>query len=367
MSSAPIKPVPGSRPYWRLVAGACLVPALLSAFTAYMNSRFSGRGSADWGAVIFESVEWLFFGALTPIAYVLARRYPLRQGALGRAVAAHLAGALLLCVGWASLGMLLGLHLRRYPALEGDLLRSYAGWILTSLPWSVFLYFAVLGCLHAFTYYREARERESQQARLAAQLAEARLGALRMQLNPHFLFNSLNAITVLVRDQNTRDATRMLELLSAVLRQVLQSDKRHEVTLDEELRFVGQYLAIEQVRFSDRLRVRWSIDDALRDALVPAFILQPLVENAVRHGVARRSGAGVIEVAARVSGGSLVLTVYDDGPGYSPPSDAGVGLANTRARLDTLYGEAGLLQVASAEGGGTIATIRFPFRGRVDE
>lgn len=160
MSTAPIKSVPGSRPYWLLVAGACLVPALLSAFTAYMNSRFSGRGSADWGAVIFESVEWLFFGALTPIAYVLARRYPLRQGALGRAVAAHLAGALLLCVGWASLGMLLGLHLRRYPALEGDLLRSYAGWILTSLPWSVFLYFAVLGCLHAFTYYREARERD---------------------------------------------------------------------------------------------------------------------------------------------------------------------------------------------------------------
>lgn len=330
-----------------------------------MNSRFGARGSVNWSDIIFSGCEWLFLGALTPITYVLARRYPLRREAIGRAVAVHFLGALVLCIGWASLGVLLGLLLNRYPAQE-NFLRSYVGWLLTSLPWSVFMYFTILGCIYAFTYYREAREHEAQQARLAAQLAEARLGALRMQLNPHFLFNSLNAITVLMRDQKTRDALRMLELLSGVLRQVLQSEKRHEVTLDEELRFVEQYLMIEQVRFSDRLQVRWSIEPTVRDALVPEFILQPLVENAVRHGVAKRSHTGVIEVTARESDCDLLLSVRDNGPGYSPGSGTGVGLANTRARLETLFGETGRLHVVHAEGGGTIATLRFTLRRRID-
>ncbi|PYS51496.1 MAG: hypothetical protein DMF68_04215 [Acidobacteria bacterium] len=138
----------------------------------------------------------------------------------------------------------------------------------------------------------ELAVRRARQRRLAAQLAEARLSALRMQLNPHFLFNSLNAITVLMRDRNTRDASRMLELLGGVLRQVLQSEKRQEVTLKEELQFIEKYLAIEQVRFSDRLQVRWSIDSGALDALVPEFILQPLVENAVaRRAIAKGARA----------------------------------------------------------------------------
>src|SRR5205085_11301642 len=219
--------------------------------------------------------------------------------------------------------LLLGLLLHRFPAQE-DLLRGYVGWILTSLPWSVFLYLLVLGCTYAFTYYREARERESQQARLAAQLAEARLSALRMQLNPHFLFNSLNAITVLVRDQNTQHASRMLELLSGVLRQVLQSEKRQEVTLDEELQFIEKYLMIEQVRFSDRLQVRWFVEAGVRDAVVPEFILQPLVENAIRHGIAKRSEDGEIEIRARQDNDRLILSVQDNGPGYHRVSNAGV-------------------------------------------
>src|SRR5207245_11107566 len=162
--------------------------------------------------------------------------------AIGRTIAAHLTGALALCIGWASLGVLLALLLNRRPPQE-PLLRYYVSWILINLPWSVFLYFTVLGCIYAFTYYREARERESQQARLAAQLAEARLGALRMQLNPHFLFNSLNAITVLVRDHNTLDSSQMLELLSGLLRQVLQSETRQEVKLEQEIRFIKRHPA----------------------------------------------------------------------------------------------------------------------------
>src|SRR5260370_11373490 len=217
--------------------------------------------------------------------------------------------------------MLAALLNRRPP--QESLVLYYHSWILTNLQWSVFLYFTMLGCIYAFTYYREAREREAQQSRLAAQLAEARLGALRMQLNPHFLFNSLNAITVLVRDQNTRDASRMLELLSGVLRQVLQSEKRQDVTPDEELRFIEKYLAIEQVRFSDRLQVRLSIDSNVRNVLVPEFILQPLVENAIRHGVAKRSEAGLIEITGHESNGDLLLSVRGDRAGEITGSGIG--------------------------------------------
>ena len=365
MASRSIKRGQGSRPLWLIIAAACLVPALLNAFTSYLTSRFTGRGSADWGAVTFAGALWLVFGALTPIVYVLARRYPLRREAIVSTVLAHLTGALVLCVAWASSGVLLALLLGRRPPQE-SFLRYYVFWVLTNLPWSVFLYFTVLGCIYAFTYYHEARERESQQVRLTAQLAEARLGALRMQLNPHFLFNSLNAITVLVRDENTRDAAQMLELLSGILRQVLQSGKRQQVTLAEELQFIEKYLAIEQVRFSDRLQVRWSIEPSVQDALVAEFILQPLVENAIRHGVAKRSEAGLIEITGRACDGEVVLSVRDDGPGYHPTSNTGVGHANTRVRLETLYGKAGELQVLNAEGGGTLATVRFPLRRRTD-
>src|SRR5262245_22979511 len=286
-----------SRPYWALFVAASLTPALLSTFTSYLNSRFVGNGKTDWNAIAFTAVVWLAFGLFTLIPYFLARRYQLGHEALGRTIAAHLSGALALCFAWTSLSVLLAILLNLKPQQE-SFRRYYVRWILINLPWSVLLYFTLLGCIYAFAYYREARERESQQAQLAAQLAEARLGALRMQLNPHFLFNSLNAIAVLVRDQNTRDASRMLELLGGVLRQVLQSKTRQEVTLDEELRFIEKYLAIEQVRFSDRLQVRWFVEDTIRDALAPEFILQPLVENAIRHGVAKRGAAGLIDITA---------------------------------------------------------------------
>ena len=366
MPAVPIESMPRPRPFLLLIAAASVVPALLSALTTYLNSLFTRRGSADWGAVIFAGVLWLFLGAFTPLVYALARRFPLQRQGIVRAALAHLAGALGMSFGWVSAGLMLSLLLNRRPT-DMPLLRYYVSLLLTSLTLCVFLYFAVLGCIYAFTYYREAREREAQQSRLAAQLAEARLGALRMQLNPHFLFNSLNAITVLVRDRNTHDASRMLELLSGVLRQVLQSEKRKEVTLDQELQFIEKYLAIEEVRFSDRLQVRWSIEPNVGNALVPEFILQPLVENAIRHGVSKRDEAGLIEIAGRESDGQLVLSVRDNGPGYFAESAIGVGLANTRARLETLFGDAARLDVLNAEGGGTIATVRFPLRRQAVE
>ena len=363
MANPAVEPLSKSRPYWLLIALACLVPAILDGLKAYLQSRLLGNGVTDWGDVIFSGTEWIFLGALTPITYLLASRFPLNNNKPARVVLVHIIGALTLCVGWATLGLLLGLILHRYPA-QDNLLHGYLSWLLTSLPWSVFMYFTVLGCVYAFTYYREMRERETQQARLSAQLSEAKLNALRMQLHPHFLFNTLNAITVLVRDHRFDEASRMLELLSTLLRQVLQGDRAQLTTLDQEIKFVEQYLEIELVRFPGRLQVTWAIHESARDALVPEFILQPLIENAIRHGIAKRIEKGMLTVVAMIEGDQLVLMVQDDGPGYDPITAEGVGLSNTRARLATLYGSAASLEFSRADGGGTVARMRIPFKRR---
>lgn len=345
------------RRIWLLISAACVVPAILDAAQTYFQSRINGE-QPRWQDIVFQGTEWLFLGALLPITYNLAKSVPLTPQTWRRALAIHFAGALTLCLGWTTLGVLLGYAVGRYPA------GNYLGWILTSIPWSVFMYFTVLGCVYAFSYFTEAREREASEARLSAQLSEARLGALRMQLHPHFLFNSLNAITVLVREQNTAAASRMLELLGDVLRLVLRADQPHEIPLSDEIAFLEQYLAIEQVRFSDRLRVEWAVEERARSGLVPGFVLQPLVENALKHGIARRAEAGLVEIGARVAGDLLELWVRDDGGGMAPTTREGVGFWNTRERLRTLYGNQGTMSIETAPGQGLRVVVRLPFRSR---
>jgi two-component system, LytTR family, sensor kinase len=352
----------GSRSLWLVIVLACLVPAALNSFSAF-GSAVLGKGKIDWVQVIFRGAFWLFFGAVTPVPYFMARRFPLRRENLWRTLLIHSAGALLLCFVWTSLSVLLALLISQRMSQE-PVLSYYFTWMLINLPWAVFLYFTFIGSLYAFTYYDEAREHQAQEARLATQLAEARLAALRMQLNPHFLFNSLNAITVLVRDQQSEQASQMLELLSDFLRHVLRSKSHSKIPLDEELAFLEKYLAIEQVRFADRLKVKWNIEAKTREALVPEFILQPLVENSLLHGIQHRTENGVIEVVAKESNGEIVLIVQDNGPGYFPVTDEGLGLANTRERLTTIYGDAGKLDVATVSNGGTIVTVRFPLTNR---
>jgi signal transduction histidine kinase len=352
---------------WLLIAAACVVPAVLDGVLTYVQGRLGGR-TPQWEEILWQANEWLILGALTPLVYWLARLFPIRPPIRARNILAHFGGALALCIGWAGAGAVTRWVLGIGPS-DASKMEYLTGWLLTTIPWGTFMYFTTLGCVYAFAYFVEAKEREAQAARLAAQIAEARLGALRMQLHPHFLFNSLNAITVLVRDQDTAAAGRMLALLSDVLRQVLRTDRAHEVSLADELTFLEQYLAIEQVRFSDRLRVVIDVDDSLRDAAVPPFLLQPLVENALRHGISRRDSAGRIEISARKAGGDLVLEVRDDGPGIDPTASPraesnGVGLTNVRERLTTMYGACASvkLQSPAEDGCGTRAVVTLPFR-----
>ncbi|HKV71550.1 MAG TPA: histidine kinase [Gemmatimonadales bacterium] len=336
-------------PVWALVSLAWVVPGALAAFELYARAHLERWSGVTWRDFVFDGVDWGIYGLLTPAVFWLGRRYPLQRGTLRRALPIHLAGALALCVAWAGLGTVL-----RHLLHAGG--TSLLGWILTTLPFGVAVYFAMLGVQHATTYF-------SQSARLTAQLADARLAALRMQLHPHFLYNSLNAATVIVRDRDATTAARMLELLGEMLHRVMRTDRPQEVPLSEELEFVRQYLTIEQIRFPDRLRPEIVVPDDLLSVPVPDFILQPLVENAIRHGLAQRVGATLLRIEARREGEDVVLTVTDDGPGPGDESaGAGVGLSNTRERLRTLYGARGVLTLARTPSGGAIATVRVPLR-----
>jgi sensor histidine kinase YesM len=353
----------------RWIWGAWAIPAVLSGFNTYMQSRVS-RETPDWHWLLFNSLDWFIYAFLTPFVFRFSRRFPLERDSLRRHIWLHIAAALGLCVAWAGMGTLMRWAIFPTPAAASlhSYLQGFVSWIFTTLPFGVGVYFALVGIEHSLFFLQQVREREMQAAQLTAQLSEARLSALRMQLNPHFLFNSLNAITVLVRDEDTGTAVRMLELLSDVLRQVLRADSSHETTLSKELDFLSRYLAIEQIRFSDRLRPDIQIDPAVPRALVPIFLLQPLVENAIRHGIALRADAGVIEIRGIREGAELVLSVRDDG---RRPSDSvtggsssgeGIGLANTRARLRTMYGDSARLETRFEEDGGFMATVRLPYR-----
>lgn len=349
-------------PVWALVSAAWVAPAILAAFQAYAEMRWGNWTDGTWRDIAFQGADWLLYALLTPIVFALGRRFPLHRDRLTRAVPIHFAASIGLCLAWAAGGTLLR-HLL-FPPGNQSLARELAGWFLTSLPFGVAVYFAVLGVAHAAAYFLEAREAATRSALLSAQLAEARLDALRMQLQPHFLFNSLNAIAVIIRDRDTTTASRMVEQLGEMLRRVMRSDRPQEVTLAEELAFVRQFLAIEEIRFSDRLRPVFDIQAGLEGAAVPEFLLQPLVENALRHGLAKRETATLLRIQARRVGDDLILRVIDDGPGPETPGGTppeGVGLGNTRARLATLYGERASLTLAPLPTGGAATEVRLPY------
>lgn len=223
------------------------------------------------------------------------------------------------------------------------------------------IYFAVASAAHAFLFYRRSQERERRALELTAGLAQARLEALRMQLQPHFLFNALNAIAALVH-KDPEAADEMLGALSDLLRLTLETSGEQELPLRREQQLMERYLAIEKVRFGDRLQFVTDIQPDTQAALVPAFLLQPLVENAVRHGLEPRPCPGQLEVRAYREGSTLHITVKDDGVGLpkEAPLREGIGLANTRARLRELYGDAARMELNSDHG--LTVAISLPYR-----
>jgi two-component sensor histidine kinase len=331
---------------WKIVA-VWTIPAILSTFETVMFASGSGHRMPIWIAFVGEAPQWYGWALLTPAIFAVADRFPLRSPIRARSVAVHVIGSVVASLFLAMCDAVVNAWVR--PS-RNSIPASTINWFISGLPATTFVYFAIVVAAMAWRNSDRLRAREREATQLEAQLREAQLGALRMQLQPHFLFNSLNAVMALVRDADTDRAIQALSLLSDVLRTTVNAGDAHETTLDAELDFVTRYLSIEQVRFGDRLRVTIDVPAELRTARVPVFILQPFVENSLKHGVLRGREANEIRITAQAVNGTLALTVRDDGVGLSENegTPAGVGITNARRRLERMYGSKGSLTVSNA-------------------
>jgi two-component system, LytTR family, sensor kinase len=369
---------------WRVsslvAAGACAAIGILECAKDYVMMQIQGSQRPFSAALRDQALWWILWMLLVPIVIALGRRFRFDGGRWRTSTVAHLTLSVLLSVGhiaafgvayfWAvgptrtlgaTVGSVISIFMTRYLATD------------------MLIYGGALGVYYAFEYFAryrrlalEAAHAESRAARLQLNLAEARIHALRMELNPHFLFNALNAVAGLVRKRQHDAAIDMLARLGDLFRTTLDREMPAEVALAEELAYLERFVEIELVRFGDRLRVTWDVDAEVQRAFVPPLILQPLVENALRHGVGRRPGPAQLTIGARRTGLHLELTVRDSGEGLTSTDGRGpregIGLSNTRARLAELYGpEAASVDVADVRGGGVCARVLIPFHTSVLE
>ena len=305
---------------------------------------------ADYGSF------WLAWGVLSGLIAWLVYRFPI-GGNRRRNIFYHLIASVivspvhsLMC--YVAMSMVMPKHV----AIPAFLFHLY--------PRGMVYYWLIAAGMHALDYYRHYEERSLVASQLEAQLAQAKLHLLKMQLHPHFLFNTLNSISALLHE-DVEQADLMIERLGDFLRLTLDHSMAQEVTLREEMEFLNCYLAIEQIRFQDRLTSDIVLEPQTLDARVPSLILQPIVENAIRHGIAPRAGAGRIEIRSRHDHAVLVLTVRDNGAGLTAANGSngkGMGLAITRARLDRLYGAQHRFELRNAPEGGVMVTLEIPFQ-----
>jgi two-component system, LytTR family, sensor kinase len=374
---------------WWLVSGFWLLIALASMLEM---SLFHPSDFTD--LLRFAARQWLPWILLSPLIMWIATAYTLDGANWRRTIWVHLVACVLVTGGLGALAYLEGpppflrgdsrpfprndvgqfIHQddRAHPSQEPlhgpgphRAPPSAASMIVRLATFQLPIFWAVWGVAHALRFYQRAKDRERRESELESRLAQARLQALRMQLNPHFLFNTLNSIASLVYDQ-PRAADEMIESLGELLRLTLNAPDRQEVTLREELHFLDRYLHIEQTRFGERLSVVKNIEPATLDAIVPILVLQPIAENAIKHGIEEQLAPGVVSIDVKRSGDILHLQVSDNGRGLSATADGtvkeGVGLGNTRARLRELYGDKGSLEFGVRPGGGFLVEIKIPWR-----
>lgn len=360
---------------WRLAAiviGAWTAVGIFRAVERYvLDPTMRERLEFGFGEALAQNLVFSYlWAALTPLAVSLARRHPLPRARTLSGAAAHAAASLLLPLSHGFLFVLV------YPAFMGvplDLparMRQMPELLEVFFLTNLVTYWGIVGITWTVESYRLSRERELRAAQLETQLADARLEALKMQLHPHFLFNALNSILPLVyRDRDA--AARTVVQLGDLLRLSIQTEAHYEITLKEEIEFLELYLEIQKTRFQDRLSVALRIAPDLMAAQVPNLILQPLVENAIKHGVAARPGSGRVEVEGYREGPWLVLRVRDDGPGAPEGEElekgGGVGLRNTRGRLQHLYEGRYRFDYGNLPEGGFAVTLAVPLALRAEE
>jgi two-component system, LytTR family, sensor kinase len=325
-------------------------------------------GHVSWVLVgVIELVYWNVWAAFTPLVIALAKRFPLTGPRFVSHIAIHTIASFLMAPlasvteYFLSHG-LLGLLFRIPSPGAPRSLPTFTGSVLSMSLTGVLTYWLVVGLYQSIHFYQAAMDRQTRAAQLEAQLSHAELENLKNQLHPHFLFNSLHTIGVLMQE-DVDAASRLLVRLGDLLRMALEQ-RENEITLQSELEFVGKYLEIELTRFHDRLKVHMDVPPDLLGVYVPSLALQPLVENAIKHGISVDSAAGRLEIAAQRHNGTVRLCVRDDGPGPAPGArlQLGVGLTNVQSRLKQLYGNESSLELTGGDGRGCEAVITIPLR-----
>ena len=368
----------GNRRIARKVAIVATALGLWGALVLLFAAPLALTGPVSWRqAVSFGGSFWALWLLFLPAVAWLSFRFPIERRRLLRNVGLHLLACLLIVgtnrAAFRAVARVFPRAQRsersgRSPDSKTDRLGppgAFDAFLSLRAALDVLVYWSLVGVCQAITNFRSSQERERRAAELEARLTSAKLQALRMQINPHFLFNTLNSIAALVY-VNPRAADEMLGDLSELLRRSLDSMEEQEIPLTQELEFIGAYIRIEQKRFGERLRLEQSVPDELMKALVPALILQPLVENAIRHGIEPQRGAGLISIEAKQEDKHLHLIVRDNGRGL-PGADLnsfvrrGIGLANTQARLQGLYGQDQSFSFERAEPQGCRVDIHLPF------
>jgi two-component system LytT family sensor kinase len=345
---------------WVVLLGVWTLIGLSFARQYYVSSSTFGNPVTWRHALNHALTDWYLFALLSPPAIWLARKFAFERSRWLPHAALHLFFSAIFSISWMALRAFAG----KWQSSGGG--EPIAGMFETlfvkTFYFNMLIYWVIVSVAHTFDYYRKFHERELNSVELEKRLTQAKLQALQMQLNPHFLFNTLHAISALMH-KDVEAADRMIARLSDLLRYALESTEAQEVPLQQELEFLEQYLEIEQTRFGRRLVVHREIDPATLNAKVPNLVLQPLVENAIRHGIEPQSKPGIIELRARRNNGRLELQVRDNGAGLSAGSvpTEGVGLSNTRSRLQQLYGDAQKLELTNAPDGGLIVSVTIPF------
>lgn len=312
-----------------------------------------------WLEFVSGLLDWYLWGLFFPIIWWLCQRFPIERSKLLVRLPINLAAGFLITLAYLFVRLMKNLVL----STAGGAAVNFPADLMAGIEYYLLIYFALVAVIHTIATYKKLRDRELEASRLEGQLALAHLEVLKTQLHPHFLFNTLNAISSLMhRDVDAAD--RMISMLSDLLRLSLDNDQRHQVSLREELEFLDRYMAIEKIRFRDRLEVAIEVESSCWDAMLPRLILQPLVENSIRHGIALRSAAGRVAIRARRDGDGLAITVWDDGPGVPRGPEEirfGVGLSNTQARLQQTYGDDQRFELQNVPTGGFEVSLWIPF------
>jgi len=348
--------------YWALLVVLFSLLGFLSAFESYASSYSAGRYNLNWWlALSWNLIGWNLWLLLAPPVLLLVQRYRLDRRDRLRALLVYVPAGVLFALAHSALLVFIHFYIiHGSDTLPAFLINKYYV-LLSDFLTSAIIYVLILAFGHALDYYMRYREEELKSTRLEAQLVQSQLQALKMQLHPHFLFNTLHSISAL-QLEDVAAAQRMTARLGDFLRITLDNVNAQEVTLRREVEFLKCYLDIEHIRFGRRLTTDLRIPPETLDAEVPNLILQPIVENAIRHGIATRSAPGRINVSAWRENGTLRMRVQDNGPGLPAGTlKEGLGLANTRARLAQLYGSDGRLELSNAPEGGFVVTVGIPF------